>query len=133
MDRRTFLGGALAAGAGAAVAPWLRTSPSFGQPATAATLGWTTTARSAATGERYVADPLFTDGVLSGDPTARRVVLWTRVHPSLDRRDGVPVGLEVAHDADFTPSGVVAWHALDATAEHDHTVQVDVEGLEPGT
>jgi alkaline phosphatase D len=130
MDRRTFLQGALAAGAGAAVAPWLRPLPVLGQSGATA---WTTTARSAATGDVYVPDPLFTDGVLSGDPTPRRVVLWTRVDPTLDRRDGVPVGVEVARDPEFTPSGVVAWHTVSATAEHDHAVQLDVEGLEPGT
>jgi alkaline phosphatase D len=130
MDRRTFLQGALAAGAGAALAPWLRPLPVLGQ---AGGPGWTTTARSAATGDVFVPDPLFTDGVLSGDPGARRVVLWSRIDPSLDRRDGVPVGVEVARDAEFTPSGVVAWHTVQATAEHDHTVALDVEDLEPGT
>lgn len=131
MDRRTFLQGVLAAGGAAATLPLVRPLPVLGQAGGSST--WTTTARSAATGDVYHADPLFTDGVISGDPTARRVVLWTRVDPSLDRRDGVPVGIEVARDAEFTPSGVVAWHVVEARAERDHTVQLDVEGLEPGT
>ncbi|MCB9374236.1 MAG: alkaline phosphatase D family protein [Microthrixaceae bacterium] len=93
----------------------------------------TTSARSAATGDPYVPDLAFPDGIASGDPALDRVVLWTRVEPDLDRRDGVPVGLEVARDPEFTPSSLVTWATARAVADDDHTVALDVDGLEPGT
>jgi len=66
-------------------------------------------------------------GVASGDPTTERVVIWTSV--STDR-DTVLVEWIVARDEgvrDVVRSGEVT-----AMAERDHTVHVDVDGLEPG-
>ncbi len=137
MDRRGFLKAAAGAGAGLALgrtgfaaavpAPRRQPSPTWrGVPTT-------TTARSAATGDAYVPDLVFPDGIASGDPALDRVVFWTRVDPELDRREGVPVGVEVARDPEFTASAMVAWATADATAGRDHTVHLDVDGLEPGT
>jgi alkaline phosphatase D len=70
----------------------------------------------------------FTHGVASGDPLTDRVVLWTRV--TTDEAT-VPVSWVVAGDASLTD--VVASGDVEATAEHDHTVHVDVTGLEPAT
>jgi alkaline phosphatase D len=70
---------------------------------------------------------VFQHGVASGDPTTERVVIWTRV--SADE-DSVPVGWKVARDPDLTD--VVGAGEASADAEADHTVHVDVGGLEPG-
>ncbi len=71
----------------------------------------------------------FRHGVASGDPLQDRVVIWTRV--STDDEAGVPVSWWLACD----PAGidVVAGGETRAAAEADHTVHVDVTGLEAGT
>jgi alkaline phosphatase D len=69
----------------------------------------------------------FSHGVASGDPTADRVVIWTRV--STDR-DTVPVEWIVAHHRGLEE--VVGSGQANAEAERDHTVAVDVEGLTLG-
>jgi alkaline phosphatase D len=74
-------------------------------------------------------DAVFAHGVASGDPLAHRVILWTRVRPSLGAV--VPVRWEVAFDAGFRRT-LHRGHAL-ATALTDHTVKVDVHGLPPDT
>jgi alkaline phosphatase D len=130
IDRRRFLQGGLALGAGA-VLLGPRSVRALADPATDDVPR--SLARSAATGEPFVVDPLFTDGVLSGDSTPRQVVLWTRIEPSLDRREGLPVGVEVARDPEFSPSGIAAFATVEAVADNDHTVRLDVDGLQPGT
>ena len=85
---------------------------------------------------------VFGYGVASGDPTADAVVIWTRATPAT--REGEPVaspgsGLgrplqvrwEVARDERF--SQVVARGHVRTDAASDHTVKVDVRGLEPYT
>lgn len=71
--------------------------------------------------------PVFAHGVASGDPLTDRVILWTRV--SCDA-DSVPVSWTVALDPELTE--VIAAGGATAEGEHDHTVKVDVTGLEPG-
>lgn len=125
MDRRRFLQVVGAAGAGWVVldrVPTLR-------PAGAAPVP---PPLSAATGDAYVASELFTDGVMSGDPSAAGFVLWTRVHSELDPGDGAPVSWEVARDPEFTPSAVVAFGIGAAPAHRDHTLRVEVDGLDAG-
>jgi alkaline phosphatase D len=72
---------------------------------------------------------LFSHGVASGDPSTDRVVIWTRVRTA----DGRPVSLDwtLARDPELTD--VVARGKAEATAETDHTAQVDVDGLKPNT
>ena len=70
---------------------------------------------------------LFEHGVASGDPLTDRVMLWTRL--STDAAS-LPVSWTVARDPGLTD--VVASGDASAEAEHDHTVHVDVTGLEPG-
>ena len=85
---------------------------------------------------------IFGYGVASGDPTGTSVVLWTRATPP--NAPGEPVaapgsGLgtplqvhwEVARDADFRH--VVARGKVKTSADSDHTVKVDVAGLQPYT
>ena len=54
-------------------------------------------------------------------------MIWTRVSADAD---SVPVNWTMASDPELTD--VVAAGEASAEAEHDHTVQVDVGGLEPG-
>ncbi|MEY2476829.1 MAG: alkaline phosphatase [Actinomycetota bacterium] len=70
----------------------------------------------------------FLHGVASGDPTATSVILWTRV--TTDSAGAVPMAWRVARDAALTD--VVATGTTVAAPERDHTVKVDVGGLQPG-
>jgi alkaline phosphatase D len=72
---------------------------------------------------------LFRHGVASGDPATDRVVIWTRATTDEDR----PISLRwtVAHDARL--ADVVARGQVEATADTDYAVQVDIGGLEPDT
>ncbi len=68
----------------------------------------------------------FSSGVLSGDPSASGITLWTRV-------DGVGgtggVRLEVARDRGFDK--IVARKTLTAKSSGDHTVKARISGLKP--
>ncbi|MFF9980020.1 alkaline phosphatase D family protein [Streptomyces erythrochromogenes] len=81
--------------------------------------------------------PAFLHGVASGDPLPDGVLLWTRVTPTPEAVPGsglgaaVQVGWEVASDRAF--SRVVAGGTVTASAATDHTVKVDVRGLQPQT
>ena len=82
-------------------------------------------------------EPVFRHGVASGDPLPHAVVLWTRVTPTEASRPGsgrgprVSVRWEVATDRRFRN---VVRHGRFATGpSRDHTVKVDVTGLEPAT
>jgi alkaline phosphatase D len=69
----------------------------------------------------------FAHGVASGDPLTDRVIIWTRVE---SEDDSVPVSWRMARDPEL--SDVVKSGETTAEAERDHTVRVDVTGLEPG-
>jgi alkaline phosphatase D len=68
----------------------------------------------------------FEHGVASGDPTSDRVVIWTRVE---SEDEAVPVAWMLARDPGLRD--VVASGETGAGAERDHTVHVDVGGLDP--
>jgi alkaline phosphatase D len=72
--------------------------------------------------------PTFAHGVASGDPLQDRVIIWTRVTTD---EPSVEVSWRVTRDPALTD--VVAEGVAVAAAAHDHTVHVDVGGLEPGT
>ncbi|MGK2949475.1 MAG: alkaline phosphatase D family protein [Acidimicrobiales bacterium] len=108
IDRRSFLRRAGGAGAAALLAPVAVRHPARAQP-----------------------DPAlapFLHGVASGDPRPDAVVLWTRITTVDD--DPVEVDWVVAHDPGL--ADVVATGVATAVADRDHTVKVDVPGLEPG-
>ena len=71
--------------------------------------------------------PTFDHGVASGDPLTDRVVLWTRVTTAAEQ---LPVDWLVARDEAL--EDIVARGIATAHADRDHTVHVDVGGLEPG-
>jgi len=75
-----------------------------------------------------VSEQPFEHGVASGDPLTDRVVIWTRV---TTEEEAVPVEWIVARDDELTD--VVARGTVAADAERDHTVNVDVDGLDPGS
>jgi len=83
-----------------------------------------------------LADDPFTLGVASGDPLPGSVVLWTRLAPSPFEPGGGMGGLaatvqwEVAQDELFA---VVARNGTGtAFPEYNHTVHIEVDGLDPG-
>ncbi|MDP3538789.1 MAG: alkaline phosphatase D family protein [Azonexus sp.] len=71
----------------------------------------------------------FEHGVASGDPLARKVIIWTRI--TTERGGVVPVRWEVAQDAGFRR--VVRAGVALASEQRDYTVKVDVNGLRPDT
>jgi len=72
----------------------------------------------------------FANGIASGDPLADRVVIWTHVSGA-DPGADVPVSWCVARDHRL--SQLVAQGTAVASADRDHTVHVDVTGLDPAT
>ncbi|MDX3533928.1 alkaline phosphatase D family protein [Streptomyces sp. MB09-01] len=83
------------------------------------------------------AAPAFLHGVASGDPLPDGVLLWTRVTPTPEAVPGSGLGpatqvsWEVASDQAF--SRIVGSGTVTASAATDHTVKVDVRGLQPQT
>jgi alkaline phosphatase D len=76
----------------------------------------------------------FEHGVASGDPLARRVILWTRVTPVVkpsNERKHVIVRYVVATDPHLRH--VVDRGAARTGPERDYTVKIDAQGLRPGT
>ena len=77
----------------------------------------------------------FLHSVASGDPLPDSVILWTRVTPDRDSLPGsglgpdVTVRWDIATDTGF--GDIVGTGTAVATAEHDHTVHIDVTGLAP--
>ncbi|EWT03358.1 alkaline phosphatase [Intrasporangium oryzae NRRL B-24470] len=120
VDRRTLLKGAAAATAALAL-------PRAFDPAAAA-----------APASRGI----FGYGVASGDPTADSVIIWTRATPPARPGEPVatpgsglgrpiPVRWQVARDRDFTR--LAAHGTVMTSPDSDHTVKIDVTGLDPYT
>ena len=80
---------------------------------------------------------VFQHGVASGDPLPGGILLWTRVTPTPESVPAsgagpvVAVDWQVATDPSF--GVVVRGGAVTTGPERDHTVKVDVSGLEPAT
>ncbi|WP_167540128.1 alkaline phosphatase D family protein [Corynebacterium ciconiae] len=79
----------------------------------------------------------FQHSVASGDPLPDAVIIWTRLTPTVEALPGSGVGpeaeveWEVATDAEF--SRIVTRGRAHTSAERDHTVTVDVTGLQPAS
>ncbi|MEV6166113.1 alkaline phosphatase D family protein [Streptomyces sp. NPDC052052] len=84
---------------------------------------------------RKIGEDPFTLGVASGDPLPDSVLLWTRLAPRpYESGSGLPrarfqVRWEIARDERF--SRVVRRGSTTAHPEFDHSVHVEVKGLEP--
>ncbi len=76
---------------------------------------------------RYDGQARFAHGVASGDPTSSSVVIWTRVSVEAGT---VPVRWRVARDEAF--ADIVAEGQATTSELSDHTIKVDVTGLEAG-
>ena len=109
MDRRTFLGSAVAAGAGAVLAP---------------TAAWAAAQRAA-----LATEGAFAQGVASGEPGTKAITLWTRL-------DGVTASANVAFEVARDPGFAKVVHSATAAADSaaDFTVHQRVSGsfLSPG-
>lgn len=120
VNRRVFMKGAAGAAAATAVGSGL-TGPGF------------STALAVEPGA------VFQYGVASGDPLPDGVVLWTRVTPTPDATPGSGLGrpttvrwtVAEGTAADGSMQRVVARGTVTTSAATDHTVKVDVRGLEP--
>ena len=91
-----------------------------------ASLAWGGPARASTTGWREQRD-LYPQGVASGDPDSRSVILWTR-RPFASRERHL-LTVEVAEDDAFRR--VVAKTTAPVSAESDWTTRVLVGHLEP--
>ncbi|MBS1686326.1 MAG: alkaline phosphatase D family protein [Bacteroidetes bacterium] len=87
---------------------------------------------AAQTHSRTLPDRMYADsayapflfGVASGDPTRTSVMIWTRAETT------EPIRWEVAADSNFSFTGRTG--QTYCSPDHDYTVSVDVNGLEPG-
>ncbi|MEA2717991.1 MAG: alkaline phosphatase, partial [Actinomycetota bacterium] len=75
----------------------------------------------------------FRHGVASGDPLPRGVVLWTRWSPPAGPSPPGPVDVDWLIATDAALHDVTARGTVTTGPETDHTVKVDVGGLEPAT
>lgn len=71
----------------------------------------------------------FYHGVASGDPLTDRVIIWTRVTPTVEA--DVVVTWQIAADPQMT--NMVQTGTFTTNADRDYTVKVDVAGLSAGT
>ena len=79
------------------------------------------------------ADGNFMHGVASGDPLQDRVIIWTRITGNIARDFGAPDAIvywEMSRDIEF--SDIMKSGTAIADIGKDHTIKVDVTGLEPG-
>ena len=82
------------------------------------------------------AGDVFAHGVASGDPLADGVILWTRATPMRDAMPGsglgkpVEVAWQVARDPRFVR--IVKQGTTRTSAARDHTVKIDLAGLDSG-
>ena len=74
-------------------------------------------------------DKPFYHGVASGDPLDDRVIIWTRVTPD-DSTASVEVTWELADNETF--ESIAKSGKVTTGPERDHTVKVDVDGLQAG-
>src|SRR5688572_23500540 len=72
----------------------------------------------------------FDHGVASGDPLTDRVIIWTRATPPAPTTKAFPVAWTVADSPDFKT--VIARGQVQAGADRDFTIKVDVARLKPG-
>lgn len=74
-------------------------------------------------------NPRFPQSVMSGEPRASSVVLWTRVLP--EQAGDTELTLQVASDENF--ANLLVNQSLDVLAQHDHCIKVRVTDLSADT
>lgn len=74
---------------------------------------------------------VYLHGVASGDPLKDRVIIWTHINAEAIQTTELYVDWQVASDIDF--NNIVASGATLTDESVDHTIKIDVEGLEAGT
>jgi alkaline phosphatase D len=74
----------------------------------------------------------FAHGIASGDPLSDAVILWTRITAPDAMQSGADVEVEWRIGLDRRLRVVVQQGVVRAQAERDHTVHVDVKGLQAG-
>lgn len=84
-------------------------------------------------GEPFEGVGPFPAGVGSADPLPDAVLLWTRVHPTLDDGSGVPIVADVSRDPSFSSGSMVRSYEARAVAHRDHCVTLDATDLDPAT
>ncbi len=73
----------------------------------------------------------FFHGVASGDPTADKVMLWTKVTPPSGNGADIDVYWQIATDLNFT--NIVNFGSANVTNTTDYTLKIDVCGLQAST
>ena len=87
-----------------------------------------------AQGNRLFLEPCmepFYHGVASGDPLSDRVIIWTRVTPTINQTGAISVSWKMALDTSM--QSVVQSGNLFTDSNVDYTVKVDVTNLQPNT
>lgn len=80
------------------------------------------------------AEEVFPQGVASGDPSQRGVVLWTRVNPKVHARKRKDLLLQLSEDPSFRKFSTFRVPASSIGPHRDYTVRIDLQGrLSPGT
>ncbi len=80
--------------------------------------------------DQQLSDKVFQHGVASGDPLSDRVIIWSRVTVP-DSLEAVEVDWEIATDGSFINQ--IKYGKYTTTPDQDHTVKIDVTGLNPGS
>lgn len=136
LGRRAFLRATLVT-AGAATLGCPPTDPEITEDTEATTNGETSDVPTGGTGgppEEFLdGSPYFTLSVVSGDPRADSVILWTRLEdPDLADADS-QLELHVATDEAFTMPVALDVTIIPALAKYDRCAKAKVTGLEPAT
>lgn len=80
----------------------------------------------------FLAGP-FAHGVASADPATDRIRIWTRISIPEGESPGSDIQLTATVARDEALTDVVAVEQVTARADADHTVELEVAGLEPDT
>ncbi|MBL7885082.1 MAG: alkaline phosphatase D family protein [Bacteroidia bacterium] len=73
----------------------------------------------------------FYHGVASGDPLADRVIIWTRITPTINQTGSILVNWKIALDTGM--QNIINNGSLFTNSTVDYTVKVDVTNLQPNT
>ena len=73
----------------------------------------------------------FFQGVASFDPSQDSIILWTRYTPANNESNDPPLIIEVSQAEDFQL--LIVSERIDARAENDHTINLDIKGLSSNT